>query len=340
MKILLVKTSSLGDIIQSFPVLSYLRQRFPNAQIDWVVEEPFAELVKAHPFVDHPILIKSKKWRKTWFSPATRNEVKKFYKSLKANYYDLVFDLQGNLKSSWVLMHVRAKEKVGFGWKAITEWPALFFTSKRVTPQKGQNIREDYLAVVQGYFKDQKLFQEEGSVTLRLEPEQLQWIETFFSNGPPPILVCPGAAWPTKRLPFESLLPVLKQLGRGPYLFAWGTGEEKKTAMELGLHFPESRLLDKQSLPVLQHIMTRCRLVVAMDSLPLHLCGTTKTPSLSFFGPSSALKYKPLGKQHRALQGTCPYGITFEKRCPKLRTCPTGACMKSAEHALTQLNLP
>lgn len=337
MKILIVKTSSLGDIIQSFPALSYLRDRFPHAQIDWVVEEPFAELIRAHPFVDHPIVLKSKKWRKAWFSRPTRKEVKEFYKSLQANHYDVVFDLQGNLKSSWVLMHTQAKKKVGFGWGAITEWPAIFFTSKKITPQKGQNIREDYLAVVKGYFKDQTSFQEE-LIPLRLEASQLHWLETFFSNGPPPILVCPGAAWSTKRLPVESLERILKQLGKGPYLFAWGTEEEKKIASELSLHFPESRLLEKQPLPVLQHIMARCRLVVAMDSLPLHLCGTTRTPSLSFFGPSSAHKYKPLGKQHQALQGACPYGITFEKRCPKLRTCPTGACIKSDE--LTQVNHP
>lgn len=336
MKILIVKTSSLGDIIQSFPALSYLRKRFPAAQIDWAVEEPFSDLIRAHPSIDRPILLRSKKWRKAWFSSSTRAQVKEFYKHLQQNDYDVAFDLQGNLKSSWVLLHTHAKQKVGFGWKMLAEWPAIFFTSKRITPQKGKNIREDYLAVVQGYLKDKEPFYEDQPAILKINNVQLQWLDSFFGNGLAPILVCPGAAWATKRLPFESLLSILKQLGEGPYLFAWGTEEEKATASLLMTHFPSSRLLEKQPLPVLQHVMARCRLVVAMDSLPLHLCGTTSTPSLSFFGPSSASKYKPLGKQHRALQGACPYGITFEKRCPKLRSCPTGACIKSEQ--LTQLN--
>jgi heptosyltransferase-1 len=65
-----------------------------------------------------------------------------------------------------------------------------------------------------------------------------------------------------------------------------------------------------------------------MDSATLHLCGTTSTPSFSLFGPSSASIYKPLGEHHVAFQGSCPYGRTFVKRCPILRTCKTGACMK------------
>jgi heptosyltransferase-1 len=70
-------------------------------------------------------------------------------------------------------------------------------------------------------------------------------------------------------------------------------------------------------------------LVVAMDSLPLHLAGTTKVKTFSVFGASLASKFKPAGKKHLTLQGHCPYGRVFEKRCPILRTCPTGACIRS-----------
>ena len=66
-----------------------------------------------------------------------------------------------------------------------------------------------------------------------------------------------------------------------------------------------------------------------MDSLPLHLAGTSGTATFSVFGASSAQKYKPLGIAHQAVQGVCPYGKVFERRCPVLRTCPTGLCIKS-----------
>lgn len=329
MKILIVKTSSLGDLIQCFPTLSYLRKRFPDAQIDWAVEETCADLINAHPQVDQSILLYTKKWRKNFFSFSTLKQIRNFFKILRKARYDVIFDLQGNLKSSLVLILALAKKRVGFGWGAISEWPAFFFTSCRITPPKGQNIREDYLSIVKGYFNDKTFSEEESLVELSLEKSQFEWLESFFSEEIAPILVCPGSAWKNKRVPFENLLAILKQFEDKPFLFAWGNEEEKKVASKLAAHFPNSRLLEKLPLPLLQHVMARSHLVVTMDSLPLHLCGTTSTSSLSFFGPSSADKYKPLGKQHEALQGACPYGITFEKRCPRLRTCKTGACINA-----------
>jgi heptosyltransferase I len=70
--------------------------------------------------------------------------------------------------------------------------------------------------------------------------------------------------------------------------------------------------------------------VIAVDSAALALCGTTSTPSFSFFGPTQASIYKPLGVQHHHFQGTCPYAMSFSARCPRLRSCKTGACLKQA----------
>lgn len=95
--------------------------------------------------------------------------------------------------------------------------------------------------------------------------------------------------------------------------------------------FKNSDVVDRLSLPALQNLMAHVDLVITMDSLPLHLAGTTMIPTYSFFGASSANKYKPLGKQSGTYQGICPYDRQFEKRCPILRTCKTGACIKNLE---------
>jgi heptosyltransferase-1 len=324
MKILIVKTSALGDLIHTFPVLSYLRNRFPFAQIDWVVEASFAELVEAHPHVTRVLTIESKKWRKAPFH--FWEEIKNFWSILRETEYDFVFDLQGNVKSAAILAQARAKEKVGFGWRTVPEWPNALFTSAKINPPPGKNIREDYLAVVQGYFKDTAPYPIEP-VVLRITEAQCSRIEAVPSGA---TLVCPGAAWPNKQLAFEQLLAFLKQLERGPYLFAWGTEHEREIGVQLAAHFHKSSVLERCTLAVLQHVMARCALVVAMDSLPLHLCATTPTPTIGFFGPSSAKKYGPIGERHHVIQGKCPYGIVFEKRCPKLRTCKTGACLKNS----------
>ena len=335
MKILLVKTSSLGDIIQIFPVLDYLRRRFPEGQIDWAVESAFVEIVKANPQVDRVLAIESKKWRKNPFKKESWQQIAGFRKRLKEVEYDLLFDLQGNLKSSFIVWCARAKKKAGFGWKSVSEWPNALFTSHKINPPSGKNIRQDYLSLIQGFFKDSSpyIFQ---SVSLKLEPLQQQKLADLFSQNQHPTLVCPSSAWPNKCLSEELLIQVLSALNRGPYWFVWGNPQEREIALQLASHFCGSSVLERLSLPLLQHVMAKCQLVVAMDSLPLHLCGTTQTPTLSFFGPSSAKKYAPLGKQHLAVQGKCPYGIHFEKRCPKLRTCQTGACMKVPDNIFSK----
>lgn len=318
MKILMIKTSALGDLIHVFQAVGYLRENYPEAQIDWVVEARFAALIQAHPHVDRVFTINSKKWRKNpWRS-------RKELRLMRETYYDVAFDLQGNIKSSVVLMQTRAKKKVGFGWKTVAEWPNALFTNQKLNPPAGKNIREDYLSIVQQFFGDTKPYSFQP-VTLRLRADEYEQVEKVLSDA---TLVCCGSAWENKQLSNEQLLALLKQLDHETYLFAWGNEKERITSLELASHFPTSVVLERCSLPVLQHVMARCQLVIAMDSLPLHLAATTKTPTLSFFGPSSAKKYGPPGAAHRVIQGQCPYGISFEKRCPRLRSCPTGECIK------------
>lgn len=328
MKILIVKTSSLGDIIQTFPALDYLRSRFPEAQIDWVVENAFSELVRAHPQVNRVLSIESRKWRKNPFKKESRLQRHAFLDLLRSVDYDLLFDFQGNLKSGLVVYKAVAAKKVGFGWRSVSEWPNALFTSYKINPASGKNVRDEYLSLVKGFFKDDSAYAY-TPIPLKLEPLQQQKLVSLFSENPKPTLVCPSSAWPNKCLSEKMLIKILRTLDRGPYWFIWGSPQERESALQLSSYFSGSAVLERLSLPLLQHVMGRCQLVVAMDSLPLHLCGTTKTPSLSFFGPSSALKYAPIGEQHQAVQGECPYGELFDRRCPKLRTCATGLCLKA-----------
>jgi heptosyltransferase-1 len=102
---------------------------------------------------------------------------------------------------------------------------------------------------------------------------------------------------------------------------------EKKEAEMLQGHFANAKMCYRPSYGLLQHIMQKCAMIISVDSFSLHLAATCNTKTFSIFGPSSSAKYAPIGFQHKSVQGSCPYGQTFDKRCKKLRTCPTGACM-------------
>lgn len=334
MKILIIKTSSLGDIIHVFPVLRFLRMHYPHAQIDWVVEKPFSELVKAHPDINQVWTVETKKWRQAFWKKETWLEIATLRKNLRKNKYDVVFDLQGNIKSGLVNSLVKSKNKVGFGWSTLPEKPNFLFTNKRFNPPSGKNIREDYLYLVKKYFCQFDTVEE--GVKLHIKSEEKEKIQSILaldtlSKGKK-IMVCPGSLWTNKQLPTETLIAFLHQINKNmncSFLFIWGSLEEKNVGNAMHQEFPDNSLIvEKLSLPTLQNLMESMDLVIAMDSLPLHLAATAGVPTYSFFGSSSANKYKPLGVQHRAFQGTCPYGQKFEKRCPILRTCKTGACIK------------
>ena len=338
MKFLIVKTSSLGDLIHAFPIVTYLRKKYPHSQIDWVVEKPFADLIKAHPHINTTLCIDSKKWRSALYSGETRNEFAAFRQQLQSTHYNAIFDLQSNIKSSLIMLLAHGEAKVGFGRNTVHEWPNLLVTNRKYDPPKGQNIRDDNLFVVQNYFKDATPYHDEG-VSLNISKSQQQQIENILAHpnlqNKPRIMVCSGSNWRNKQLPLETLEVMLCRANEhynGSFLFAWGNQEEKIVAEQLQAKFQKnSVVIDRLPLPLLQNLMGKLELVIAMDSLPLHLAGTTATPTFSVFGASSGAKFCPSGERHRFVQGPCPYGRTFEKRCSILRTCKTGACIREMD---------
>lgn len=337
MNILLIKTSAIGDVIQTFPVLEYLRNRFPESKIDWVVEKGIFSLVQAHPLIDDVLTIDSKKWRKSLFSLKTWKEILRSLGALRAKKYDLAFDLQGNLKSGLVSLCVKSKVTVGFDLKGVREKGNLLFTSEKISLPSPLEIRTKYLMLVQSYFKDTALFSSSGVLLNLSVPEEEQkraLLAQFSLQDRPYWMICFGSKWKSKQLP-ESVLIDLLEKSRDCYhpffLFVYGNREEKIVAERLTTHFAKrSQLCPPLSLPLWQNIMAKCDLIVTVDSAALHLAGTANVPSFSIFGPSLASIYKPPGKLHQAVQRACPYGQKFETRCPKLRKCVDYPCMQNA----------
>lgn len=326
MRILLIKTSALGDVVHLFPVATYLRHHLPEAQIDWLVERPSADLVSRHPGVDRAIALERRSWPSRWAA----------IRELRRTDYDLLIDFQANCKSALFTLFAKAKRKVGFGGWAVAEWPSRLATRERFTPPRGENIRSDYLALA-AFAIDRPFDSSFASRPIELEAVDREEVEELLRKVGEGrrIAVCPGSAWKNKRLTEAQLLALLQKIDQqqnSHFLLIWGSEEERQLNERLATHLPgRSSLVPKLSLAGLQNLMGRVDLVVSMDSLPLHLCGTTKTASFSVYGPSRAAKYCPPGSHHLALQGSCPYGRRFEKRCPILRSCPTGACI----HQLT-----
>ena len=328
---LIVKTSSIGDVIQCFHLVDFLQMRFPKCKIDWVVEKGIAPLLRAHPGIDRIIEINSRLWRKNAFKH--RREISSSRKELRKKTYDALFDLQGNTKSGLITGLTKARKKVGYSWSGVAEKPNFLFTTVHISVKPDGSVRSRYLQLVQDFFGEDRA----GSghaLKLGLEQRETQRLERLRQLGfqRPRIMVCFGSNWNNKMLSEKVLTEFLQRIDEKlapSFFFIFGNDKEKEIADRLESHFSRnSHAVGNLSLPLWQRFMSEVEGVISMDSAALHLCATTSTPSFSLFGPSSADAYKPLGEKHYAFQGKCPYEVSFEKRCPHLRSCTSGACLK------------
>jgi heptosyltransferase-1 len=313
-RILLVKLSAIGDVIQAFAALDTLRALYPHAQIDWAVDAKIAPLLRAHPHLHTVIALPIKEPRK-WRAGI---------RALRLARYDLLFDLQGNMKSACIALLARAAVKVGFCRQDVSEWGNLLVPMRRCSVRPYENARHKMVRLCGG-----EVLNPPEPLLLALTPDEEARCRELVCPARPLLMICPGARWENKRLSTEALCGFLARFPESFFLFIYSTPQEELEAKQLAVHFASrARALGGLSLPLLQRLMARCDEVIAVDSAALHLAATTGVATFSIFGPSRPEYYKPPGDQHRAIQGRCPYGRSFPDRCPVLRTCPTGACMK------------
>lgn len=321
MRFLFVKTSALGDILHSFLALNYLREKFPHANIDWIVEEKFSKLLQTHPQIDRVIVLPKQKRR--WLS---------FLWSLREKKYEAVFDLQGNCKSALVLCFLKTKNKIGFGKKMVKEWPNLLVTNYKVDQDPTQNIRLQYLELLQRYFEDDFIPKDFFYDPFLTEEEKILLKKIFFFPDCKKIMICFGSNWPNKQpeiFIYQKMIQTLLSDEKIMFYLVWGNPKEKKEAEKL--HMNESKhtvLLPYMSLSLWKGVLKRMDGFLGVDSGALHLAEQCFVPTFSLFGPTSAQIFKPLGVHHQSFQGNCPYHESFIKQCPKLRSCPTGNCLK------------
>lgn len=329
-KSLVVKLSALGDVLQALSVLPYL----PKGRVDWVCEAASASLLSLCPGIERVITLDIKKWKKTGFRhKATRSQIALALTELRKRKYDYIFDLQGNTKSGVVTFFSRGRHKVGLAWKDLAEAPNFLFTHHHIPMDRGKDMRQRYCSCIENFVKTKSLSSDYKRFftpswqrmdgTLKKTVDELVFTQNIGS------ILAPGSAWKNKRLSKEccnSIIQWLKEEGVSERVgVIWGDEAEYTFARELVEANSNLVLIDRVQLPQLAYLLSRVQFVISSDSLPLHLAYWVNTPTFSLFGPSSARIYAP--DAHAFWQGTCPYGVHFNKRCPVLRTCETGACL-------------
>ena len=315
-RILVIKTSSMGDVIHNLPIVADLHRARPDAIVDWVVEEAYIDLVRMHPGVANVIPIALRRWRAEGLGAATREERHAFRAQLREHAYDVVLDTQGLLKSALIARSARLAEggvRAGFSFGLVREGLARLFYDRGYRVDRHLHAVERLRALAAaalGYAGTELGMPQFG---LHVPPQRFEWLGEAEPDAPEPsasdaLCVSPAPrryvvllyataraekAWPPER--WKELIHSLDQAGIVPVL-PWGNAAEEAMARGLALDSaaPNGAIVaPRLSLTEAAALLAGASGVVGVDTGLTHLSAALDVRTVGLFGATPRWRYAP-----------------------------------------------
>lgn len=322
-RILIVKLSSIGDVINAFPVVVALRDRFPEAEIAWVVESPAADLVAAHQAVDRVFVLSV---ARGGLRPANYlRALMKLARPLREGRFQVALDLQGLLKSGLVAWLSRAPIRLGFS--DDRREAAFLFTNIRVPPRCRLPVGR-YLSLAAFMGADVSF----PRAQVPVDPGAEAWAERLLAERVPPgsvpVALCPGASDPYKRWPAERFIDLgrlLIERGGIVPLIVGGPGDTALAQrIQQGIGRTAVTTAGATNLLGLASLLRRCATIVGGDTGPLHLAVAVGIPVIGLYGPTDPGRTGPYGDGHIVIHKQFPCAP-----CLRKPTCREGDCLRA-----------
>jgi heptosyltransferase-1 len=302
MRILLIRTSSLGDIVHCLPALRALRGRFPQAYIGWVVEDVFAPLLARDPDLDEVLEVGLRRWRRSPLDPATLREMGAGLGRLNEWGPDVVLDLMGNHKAGLLAAITSCDRRVGLGARLRRERSSAAWLSEWVEA-RGEHAVDRALAVAAAVSGSDR-FLGFGRDQIRAAAEAAPRHRTGGQ-----VVIHPGAAWASKRYPADRwgrvAAAIAAATGR-PIVVSAGPGEAALARQVEEASGGVATRADASDLPALVALLAGAALVLGGDTGPLHLAHALGVPALFLHGPTDPRTHGPYGAPERALRSETP----------------------------------
>ena len=304
MKVLIVKTSSLGDVIHTLPALTDAAEAIEGIGFDWVVEEAFAEIPSWHPTVDKVIPVAIRRWRKALLETWRSGEWREFKKALTTEKYDAIIDAQGLLKSALLTRKARGP-RFGLDKNSAREPLASRFYDHPQMIQWNQHAVErvrQLFAASLGY----PLVKTAG----RFDLDKSRF-ETGLVASDNYVVFVHGTTWATKHWPENYWCQLAARVNEAGYqvVLPWGNEKEKIRAEKIAGSVTDAMILPKLNLAGIAGVISAARAAVAVDTGLGHLTAALETPAVSLYGPTSPVKVGAYGSNqiHLTLE-QCPEG--------------------------------
>jgi len=315
---LIIKPSSLGDVVQALPVLTALKEAHPRAYVAWLVATPLVDLLEGHPRLDEVIPFDRKRFGHLAWNARVAVEFARFLRELRRRRFTTVIDLQGLLRSGFMALATGAPDRIGFA--AARELAPWFYTARVEVPHPDTHAVDRYLRVAQAA----GLALPRATDHLPVTAEQRRRARALLAPegvaaDEPYLVVGADARWATKQWPPERYARVVDrartELGAKAVLIG---GADAKTAArricEAAAH-PPIDLTQRTTLKELVGVMAEARAAVTNDSGPMHVAAAVETPVVAIFGPTHPLRTGPYGTGHRVLSHRAPCAPCYRRQC-------------------------
>jgi len=279
-RFLIVKTSSMGDVVHALPLASDLARRYPGAAVDWLVEESFAAIPRMHVNVDRVIATAVRRWRRAPLSPATWREVGAAKAQLRARPYRAILDCQGLLKSAWMARWARGP-RWGFDRASAREALAPLLYTNVVAVARGQH------AIVRNRALGKAACGTDATTpaSFGLHPPAIAGAEWVDATSARYAVLLTNASRVSKRWPDDRWREVARALharGLRPLLFAGSAAEEQETqARAAGM--ADAWVAPRAGLDAVAAVLAHARVVVGLDTGLSHLAAALGAPTVGIF---------------------------------------------------------
>jgi 3-deoxy-D-manno-octulosonic-acid transferase/heptosyltransferase-1 len=324
--ILIIKLSAIGDVVHSLPLLEVLQNNFPNAKIDWVVEEEASEILRNHPAIDRLMISRRKSWQKGFFKPKKYvqfyREILSFLRRLREREYDLLIDLQGLLKSSLWVGLARAKRKIGF--TGGREGSRFFLSECPFFVDYNQHALERYLQTADYLGCKRKLWQ--GAIPVSAEDKEAVWklLEEVKEKSLNLVAINPMARWHTKCWEPDRFAQLADRIQSELNCRVLLTGSATDRPLIKNIIAPLKEkplnLAGQTTLKQLAFLYAQCRLLVSTDTGSMHIAAAMGCPVVALFGPTAPWRTGPYGRNHRIIRAEMSCSPCFKKNCSHM-TC-------------------
>jgi heptosyltransferase-1 len=275
-KILLVKTSSLGDVVHNLPVASDIRAAVPGAEIDWVVEESFVAIPRLHPAIARVLPVAMRRWRSGLLAGAVRAEIGAFVRELKAQAYDAVIDTQGLLKSAWIAWSAHGTRH-GLDFASAREPLSLFYDHTHSVPWTMHAVERNRLLAAKalGYAVPATL-----DYGIRAPAARFAWLP----QGRYAVLVH-GTSARAKLWPVEHWIELGERLARRGMtcVLPWGGAAERLRAEEIARALPGAVVAPALSIEDAAGVLAGAGAVIGVDTGFAHLAVALAVPTAGLY---------------------------------------------------------